>query len=147
MRTERYVSSSFANFPVCVANARDIDPGKPPDLWGLLNRHFRYGPIAAPVTASTEPPRAVGALVNTSQNVNDRHPAERWRLCMPLASWFGHSDRVLLRHRRRAASRCSVPVLPVPDSGSGRMPRQPLDAREDLAEERPCQVYIRRGAG
>src|SRR5262245_32600712 len=56
MRTERYVSSSFANSPVCVANARVIYPGKSPDLWGLLNRDFRYGPIAAPVTASTEPP-------------------------------------------------------------------------------------------
>jgi hypothetical protein len=27
-----------------------------------LNRDFRYGPITAPVTASTEPPRPVGQL-------------------------------------------------------------------------------------
>ena len=60
----------------------------------------------------------------------------------PLASEFGHSDRVVQRHRRRAASRCSTPVLPVQDSGSGRMPRELLNAPEYLPKESRRQVAL-----
>jgi|SRR5262249_12536312 len=139
MRTERYVSSSFANSPVCVANARVIYPAKPPDLWGLSNRDFRYGPIAAPVTASTEPP-VPSARSST-------RPKTSTTVILPNA---GACAGPLLPRVCALPSCCATtpaprrPLLssrtPVPDSGSGRVPRQPLDAREDLAKERPCQV-------
>jgi len=39
-----------------------------PNMWrSPLNGDFQYGLIAAPMTASTEPPAPIGQLVNTSQ--------------------------------------------------------------------------------
>jgi hypothetical protein len=64
-------------------------------------------------------------------------------LLRPLASEFGHSHCVRQRYRRRAASRCSNPVFPVHDSGGGRMPREALDAPENLPKEAPRQAVVR----
>jgi hypothetical protein len=42
-----------------------------------MSRDLRYGPIAAPMTASMEPPVLVGQLVNTSQYVKGSHLGNR----------------------------------------------------------------------
>ena len=107
----------------------------------LFDQDFRYGPIAVPATASTEPPvpsASSSTRPTTSTTVILPNPG---RLCGPLLASLV-TDHVMHRHRRRAAVRCSIPVLPVQDSGSGRMPRESLDAPENLAKEASCQVAL-----
>ena len=91
------------------------------------------------MTASTEPP-VPSASSSTASLPNRSHAGAPWSRCGPLPPgvvtppmpWGApRSARPSMRHR---------PLLRVGDSGSGRMPREPLDAPENLPEKSPCQV-------
>jgi hypothetical protein len=60
--------------------------------------------------------------------------------CLTGASGLGHTDRAVERHRRRVVSRRPFPPIPVRSSVSRRMPRESLDALENLPKEAPGQV-------
>jgi hypothetical protein len=92
------------------------------------------------MTASTEPPVPFRQLVNTSQHVNNRHPGEPRGPFGPgsssvVSSTVSFKDTAALSPARRA-----FPALTVQDSGPGRMPRESLDAPEDLPKEALRQV-------
>jgi len=54
----------------------------------------------------------------------------------PVASWCGHSERVVQRHRRRGPrSLCRT-------RESGRVPRESLDAPEDLPNQALRQAAL-----
>src|SRR5262245_51611258 len=106
-----------------------------------LGRDFRYGPISAPMTASTEPPVpsvSSSTRPNTSAAVILAAPGR----VRPGESAVGHSELPLWRHPRCIATPSSSPSLRVRQSGSGRMPRESLDAPENLPEEAPGQVAL-----
>src|SRR2546426_9598129 len=60
--------------------------------------------------------------------------------CVTGASGLGHTDRAVERHRRRVASRCPFPPIPVRSAVSRRMPRESLVAPEDLPKQALRQV-------
>ena len=77
----------------------------------VLDRDFRYGPIAAPVTASNEPPipsASSSTLPNTSTTVI---PETLWSV-RPGTPESGHSDRIVQRHRRRVPLSLLIPPAP-----------------------------------
>ncbi len=78
-------------------------------------------------------------LADKSPHVNDRHPAESWRLCdLKLARLLDFTH--VRRNRRRTPPavhfRCSLSK----GSGSSRVPREPLDTLRYRPEETPRQV-------
>ena len=126
----------------CRSRSSALDTDKRPEPRKSCYPGFPIWTDCRPSDGVHRAARPVGQLVNTSHHVNDSHPASPWAPVRPLACELGHSDHVMQRHRRRAAARCSIPVLPVQDSGSGWMPRESLDAPEDLPKEAPCQVAL-----
>ena len=77
------------------------------DLVAHRNREFRYGPIAAPVTASTE---LAGS--STRPNTSQAATLEPLAPVQPVASECGRSDRVVQRHRRRGPLSLLIPPAP-----------------------------------
>src|SRR5262245_66412693 len=57
------------------------------DIENLLSsvgtRDFRYGPVAAPVTASSERPVSIGQLVTTCHHINNSHSGDLCGGCAP----------------------------------------------------------------
>src|SRR5712692_6247538 len=60
--------------------------------------------------------------------------------CVTGASGLGHTDRAVERRRRRVASRRPFPPIPVRSSVSRRMPRESLDAPDDLRKQALSQL-------
>jgi len=75
-----------------------------PNMWrSPLNGDFQYGLIAAPMTASTEPPAPIGQLINTSQRaIYEINRDFRYGSCS-LRSRL--AERTTWRLRRRAVRR------------------------------------------
>jgi len=61
----------------------------------------------------------------------------------PGAPESGHSDRIVQRHRRRVPLALLIPPPPCVRRGSGRGPRESLDAPENLPKESRRQVALR----
>jgi len=84
-----------------------------------LNRDFRYGPIAVPVTRSTEPPRPVGELVLATDASLGSPPAAR---SIPNTNVL-RNGRGALRSRQRQAKHSTTrsPGRPMGYSSSVRV--------------------------
>ena len=81
-----------------------------------------------------------GQLVNTSQHVNGSHSGDLWGVCAAASPGL---VTLTVPFRDTPAGRHSlfIPLTPW-DSGSGRMPREPLDAPENLPKEAECQKAL-----